>query len=176
MNTVVLGLGSNRAYDGMDCLTVLREACKSLKKLLPDLHCSSVYSTMPMYVKEQNRFYNMCVCASYEGSAFELLDEIHVVEADFGRNRDNEIRNGPRSLDIDIELFGKETIKTKNLIIPHPRIQERAFVLVPMMEILEKNTFYAESIDMEKYRLMLKNMNLCEDLIQLCVKAEDFYV
>ena len=65
-----------------------------------------------------------------------MLDDIHQIEAKFGRNRKKEIRNGPRTLDIDIELFGNQIIKTNTLEIPHIRIKERAFVLKPMLEIL----------------------------------------
>ena len=72
-------------------------------------------------------------------SPFELLDEIHRIEEQFGRNRSKEIRFGPRSLDIDIEEFGSLVLNVPDLILPHPRMNERAFVLIPVLEILKKS-------------------------------------
>lgn len=92
-----------------------------------------------MYVTNQDDFYNMVLTGFYEGEPRDLLNKIHEVEASLGRNRDNEFRNGPRSLDIDIELFGNRRIVETDLIIPHERIHERAFVLVPLLEVLRNN-------------------------------------
>ena len=69
---------------------------------------------------------------------FDLLKKINQIEAKYGRDRTKEFRNGPRSLDIDIELFGNEVICTDNLEIPHKRLSERAFVLIPSLEVLTK--------------------------------------
>ena len=99
-------------------------------------------------------FYNMVVCGDYSGSCFQLLDDIHNVESSLGRDRSKEFRNGPRSLDVDIELFGNERVNTENLVVPHERMTERAFVLKPLLEILHKNadkfkaeiSFYEEKL------------------------------
>ena len=142
----VLGLGSNKTFDSLDSVHVLACACAELKRVLSDFRVSSVYRTKPMYVESQPDFYNMAVCGETELSAHELLSKIHEIEAEFGRERKNEIRNGERSLDIDIELFGNEKISfhdeknpMNDLEIPHPRISERAFVLIPLLEILPKS-------------------------------------
>jgi len=89
----------------------------------------------------------MCVSGFTNLSAAELLRKIHQIESSFGRERENETRNGPRSIDIDIELYGTEKIdfcdskdKMKNLQIPHPRLQERAFVLLPLLDVLPKDS------------------------------------
>lgn len=89
-----------------------------------------------MYLTDQDDFYNMVVAGKFAGSAYDLLDFIHTVENKYGRDRSKEVRNGPRPLDIDIELFGDERINDAKLVIPHERMQERAFVLVPLIEIL----------------------------------------
>jgi len=133
---VVLGLGSNTAFGDSDSIDLLHKACTELSCVLSNMQQSSVYQTKPMYVEEQSDFYNMVVSGEYSGKAEELLDFIHSVEAKLGRNRDKEIRFGPRSIDIDIELFGEEKIRTPELEIPHPRLFERAFVLVPLVELL----------------------------------------
>ena len=147
MIPVALGLGSNKSYGGMSCLQILRAAVAELEKLLSGLECSGVYKTRAMYYLDQDDFYNFAVMGFFDNdaygddgaSAFELLDAIHEIEARFGRDRSAEIRNGPRPLDIDIELYGSQTIDADVLTVPHLRLKERAFVLVPLVEILAKD-------------------------------------
>lgn len=145
MTFAVLGLGSNKSFGALSPLELLARACAMLKKLFfSDFCVSSVYVSKAMYVENQADFHNMCVCGKTELSAAALLSGIHKIESFLGRDRGKEFRNGPRSIDIDIELFGNEKIdytdpddKMKNLQIPHPRLGERAFVLLPLVELLE---------------------------------------
>ena len=141
MIPVALGLGSNKSYGGMSCLQILRAAVAELDKLFTGLECSGVYKTRAMYYLDQDDFYNLAVLGYVDdkASAFDLLETIHKIEARYGRDRSKEIRNGPRSLDIDIELYGSQTISAENLLVPHPMLKERAFVLVPLVEILAKD-------------------------------------
>lgn len=143
MTPVVLGLGSNRALSNdravLSPCDVLALACEALNHVLTGLTASSVYITKPMYVTDQSDFYNMAVFGFYDGTPESLLEKTQAIEAAYGRDRSKEIRNGPRSLDIDIELFGNEQINTEKLLVPHPRIYERAFVLVPLLEILPES-------------------------------------
>ena len=159
MRRILLGLGSNKEFQGKRPLEILQCACRELAKLLDSPRFSSVYKTRAMYVEDQDDFYNMTVCGFVDDnlSAHELLKKINNIEAEYGRDRDKEIRFGPRPLDIDIELFGNETINTPDLEIPHPRIAERAFVLVPALEIL---TDTADITIREKFTAYLKNLNL----------------
>lgn len=144
MTLCVLGLGSNRSFSGHKPLELLSLAVLKLKPLFSsDFSVSSIYITKAMYVEDQEDFYNMCVSGKTDVSANELLSKIHVIEASLGRNRENEFRNGPRPIDIDIELFGNEEIdftdssnRMNNLQVPHPRLKERAFVLAPLLEVL----------------------------------------
>lgn len=101
---------------------------------------SSVYCTKPMYVEDQEYFYNMVILGtvSDDMDPHRLLQRIHEIEASLGRDRSKELRFGPRSIDIDIEFFGDFEINTEDLQIPHPRLHERAFVLQPLLEILPK--------------------------------------
>ncbi|MBQ0050500.1 MAG: 2-amino-4-hydroxy-6-hydroxymethyldihydropteridine diphosphokinase [Treponema sp.] len=143
MTYCVLGLGSNKGWNGFSPLQLLAKACRLLESLFcRDFAFSSVYGTKPMYYEDQSDFHNMAVFGYTQHSASDILSEIHKIEAELGRNRNSEIRNGPRSMDIDIELYGNESINItdsadsmKNLLVPHPRIAERAFVLVPLLEI-----------------------------------------
>lgn len=141
MIPVALGLGSNKAFDGRPPIKLLAGAVAELGKLLDGLECSGVYKTRAMYYEDQDDFYNLAVLGLVDdnASAFDLLDAIHEIEARFGRDRSAEIRNGPRSVDIDIELYGSQKINAENLIVPHERLKERAFVLVPLVEILAKD-------------------------------------
>lgn len=108
-----------------------------------------------MYVENQNDFLNIVVRGKTNFSPREILKEIHKIENEFGRNRKNEIRFGSRTLDIDIELFGNCTINERDLIIPHPRMNERAFVLVPLLEILDEN---ADDVTRENYAKILEGL------------------
>lgn len=159
MKRVLLGLGSNKSYNGKTPLEILACAQSELSQYLANLLFSSVYKTKAMYVEDQDDFYNMVAVGFVpdDFSPFDLLEIIHQIEAKYGRNRDLEIRFGPRSLDIDIELFGDEIINTPELQIPHIRVEERAFVLIPTLEILN-NT--ADELIREKYQACLNKLQL----------------
>lgn len=121
---------------------------------LTDIRCSSVYRTSPMYVTDQDDFFNMAVLAVTELSPHALLRAIHQTEAHFGRDRGREVKNGPRTLDIDIVCFDGSSVNDDDpsipledrLAVPHPRMAERAFVLVPAVELLEADNKWDKSI------------------------------
>ena len=138
-------------------MKLLSIACEKLKSVLESVVCSSVYITKARYVTNQDDFYNMVVkgYVSDSMSPYDLLNIIHEIEAEGGRNRAKEIRFGPRSLDIDIEEFGDVVISDEILQIPHPRIQERAFVLIPALEILDESSDY---LLRKRYESFLKDL------------------
>ena len=135
-------------------MELLKKAVIQLKQELSDIVVSSVYCTKPMYVEDQDDFYNMAALGYVDNKTdpFEFLKKINLIEAKYGRDRDKEIRFGPRSLDIDIELFGDDTISDPILQIPHVRMEERAFVLVPAIEILKDS---ADELIRKKYSACL---------------------
>ncbi len=139
-NVVALGLGSNATWNGMESLEILKKACEKLRPLFQNFALSSVYRTKPMYVENQADFLNLVLVGTILDKITPriLLEKIHEIERSLGRNRSLEIRNGPRSIDIDIEIFGNEKIHEIDLQIPHPRIFERAFVCVPLTEVSPK--------------------------------------
>lgn len=171
MIPVLLGLGSNSTYCGKQPVELLACACRELKKVLSSPVFSRIYESKAMYVENQENFYNMVVKGFVEDSAdpFWLLNEIHKIENQFGRNRSKEIRFGPRPLDIDIEEFGEVSMNVEpELILPHPRIQERQFVLIPALEILNEN---ADEIMRNKFQNYLEQLPdqgvyLCSDKTQ----------
>ena len=131
MKKVILGLGSNRNYNGLTSLQILSKACTSLSEILSFITLSSVYISKPMYYENQDDFYNMALSGFLDDDILPevLLEKIHLIEKEFGRNREKEIRNGPRSLDIDIEYIEGLSLNTENLKIPHPKIIGVKFVL-----------------------------------------------
>lgn len=94
---------------------------------------SSVYETAPVGYVDQANFFNLVVEVKTSLTSFELLNACQAIETDLGRERT--IRFGPRTIDLDMLLYNDENIKTESLTIPHPRMHERAFVLVPLKEI-----------------------------------------
>ncbi len=96
---------------------------------------SSDYRTPPWGIVEQPPFVNLCIAVETTLDARALLARAHAVERQLGRDRANETRNGPRTADIDIVAYGDLTLDAPDLTLPHPRLFERAFVLVPLAEI-----------------------------------------
>jgi 2-amino-4-hydroxy-6-hydroxymethyldihydropteridine diphosphokinase len=127
---VYLSLGSN-----------LGDRVKNLKQALTALACerlttkrvSSFFETEPVGYREQPWFLNIAVAAETLLSPEDLLRRCLDVERVLGRVRD--IQGGPRTVDIDILLYGDRIIKGETLVIPHPRMAERKFVLLPLSEI-----------------------------------------
>lgn len=91
METIILGLGSNRG----DSKAILAEAIKRFASFLSDIRTSSVYITKPQDYLDQDDFYNMVVSGNYAGSSASLLKTLQHIEADYGRNREAEIPKGP---------------------------------------------------------------------------------
>lgn len=100
---------------------------------------SSLYLTEPVGYKEQDWFLNAVVACETDLSPLELLQETQRIEVMLQRER--KIHWGPRTIDIDIILYGKERINLPELIIPHPRAFERSFVLVPLAEVTEEEIY-----------------------------------
>jgi 2-amino-4-hydroxy-6-hydroxymethyldihydropteridine diphosphokinase len=96
---------------------------------------SSDYLTPPWGVTDQPPFVNACIAVTTALSPDALLAHARAVETQFGRDREKEKRWGPRPLDIDLIAYDDVALDTPDLTLPHPRLFERAFVLVPLAEI-----------------------------------------
>ena len=96
---------------------------------------SSDYRTPPWGVTDQPAFVNLCLVVATDLAPRALLDRARRIETAFGRNRAQEQRWGPRTLDIDIIAYNQLAIDEPGLTLPHPRALDRAFVLVPLAEI-----------------------------------------
>lgn len=132
-----LGLGSNMG----DKLLYLKEAIEEIGKLEKTevLAVSSLYITKPWGKTDQDDFLNQVVCIKTNLTPQELLKSLQDIEINMGRQRNQ--KWGPRIIDIDILLYGDEVIHTEELIIPHPYMKQRLFVLVPLAEINENVIF-----------------------------------
>lgn len=131
MTFAYLSLGSNLG----DREATLRGAVARLKAgpKIEVRAVSSLYETTPVGLREQPDFLNAAVKIETALAPEALLDRCLEIEKAFDRRR--EVRWGPRTLDLDIILYGELTMATERLILPHPRAKERAFVLVPLLEL-----------------------------------------
>lgn len=128
-----IGLGSNVG----DRHRILRRALAMLEQAadLVVTDTSELVETEPVGGPPQGKYLNAAVRIETELGPQQLLTRLHEIEAALGRNRAAEVRWGPRTCDLDIELFDDVVMETPDLTIPHPRLHERAFVLGPLAQI-----------------------------------------
>ena len=100
---------------------------------------SAVYETIPVGVSDQPKFLNLVAGIETTLTPEQLLAVLHALENAAGRRRSREIRWGPRPLDLDLLLYEGEERAGTDLILPHPRMWERAFVLVPLRELVDRS-------------------------------------
>ena len=129
MIRVFLGMGTNlgdRECNLLDAITALSQRMEILKE-------SSVYQTVPWGYLDQPAFLNQVIEAQTDLSPLNLLGFLKDTEKQLGRQAN--FRYGPRLIDLDILFYGNRIIQTPRLQVPHPRLTQRAFVLVPLAEI-----------------------------------------
>lgn len=129
MALVYLGLGSNLG----DRLKNIQNAVALLSKEISVEKISTIIETDPVGGPPQEKYLNAVLKAQTDLPARELLEITQKIESSLGRIRT--IQNAPRVIDIDILLYGDKNINEKDLIVPHPRMLKRAFVMEPLMEI-----------------------------------------
>lgn len=130
--TVILALGSNLG----DRFQHLQLAIESLDTFI-DIHdVSSVYETPPFEMEAGQDFLNLCLIGSTDLDPLEILEKCQKIETENGRNKNPE-KSGyqSRPIDIDILFFGEQILSSEVLVIPHPEIAKRNFVLNPLSEI-----------------------------------------
>ncbi len=127
---VHLGLGSNLG----DRKEFLSMACNYLSsQVITGFRASSIYESEPLLKMKQSKYFNMVVCGLTVLSPKDLLKKCQQIEISLGRIRREHW--GSREIDIDILSYGNRTINKDNLVIPHPEIENRSFVLMPMLEL-----------------------------------------
>ena len=127
----VIGLGSNVG----DRLAILRSAAAAIASISDVRARSFVYETAPVGGVDQPDFLNAALAIDYGGTPLALLDALHAIETQHGRDRANEQRWGPRALDLDLLWIDGETVLEARLVVPHPRLHERAFALLPLWDV-----------------------------------------
>jgi|TARA_B100000965_G_scaffold65365_1_gene51132 2-amino-4-hydroxy-6-hydroxymethyldihydropteridine diphosphokinase len=128
-NKVFLALGSNVGNWKVNFNSCLME----LKKISKLKAIANIYVSKPYGYKKQNDFYNTVVEVKTRNNPFQLMNQIKIIEKKLHKNKI--LINGPRRIDIDIIFFNSLNISYKKLIIPHPRVSERDFVLLPLFDI-----------------------------------------
>ena len=135
MPTAYIGLGANLPSCAGPPEATLVAAAERLERLGHVTRRSSLYSSRPVGFANQPSFVNAVVELETDLDPHALLEELLAIEKEFGRDRSAGIRNGPRTLDLDILLFDRIKIDEPGLEIPHPRLAERPFVLIPLFEL-----------------------------------------
>ena len=150
-----VALGSNLG----NCEKYLNTAINSLKddSMIKDIQSSSFIKTKPYGYTDQPDFLNACICFKTIYTPNELLEKLQSLEASADRKR--ELHWGPRTLDLDILFYDDLTMYTKDLIIPHPEIQKRDFVLTPLMEL---NPYFIHPILKQSVMELYNNLNTKE--------------
>jgi 2-amino-4-hydroxy-6-hydroxymethyldihydropteridine diphosphokinase len=131
MPRVYLGLGSNLEDRRNNLLSAIGLLAQIEGVVVKD--CSSIYETDPLGYLDQPAFLNMVVEIETSLPPLDLLDRCQEIERKLGRKPT--VRWGPRTIDLDLLLYGEEKYEGERLTIPHPRLTERAFVVIPLQEL-----------------------------------------
>lgn len=162
MNTRATTEARTRAYLGLganlgDPVQMLIEAVHALSAVdgITVSRCSSLYRTSPVGKTDQPDFINMVVRVETTLPPEQIMTRLLDIERRLGRVRTD--RWGPRTIDIDLLVYGQSTIETESLTVPHPRMLSRRFVLVPLMEIAPDLKVPGTSKSLQEF------LNLTED-------------
>ena len=134
INDVYIGIGSNLVPKGYkDLHTALLNATNQLSNSVDMIAISPWYTTAPIPASDQPDFLNAVLHIQTDMTAHELLEYLQIIESHFGRIRS--VKNAARELDLDILAYGSLIIDDETLSVPHPRLSERAFVLLPWCDL-----------------------------------------
>jgi len=144
MADVLIALGGNVGDVRATFKKAIANICGMAQAAL--LARSSDYATPPWGEQNQARFVNACIEIETSLDPHALLFTLHKIEKQFGRDRASEQRWGPRPLDLDILAYDDVSLQKPELTLPHPRLFERAFVLVPLAEIVPDRLIAGRSV------------------------------
>ena len=135
MPLAAIAIGSNLDSSAGDRPANIRLAVEHLQTIGSVLATSSFYDTAPVGYLDQPRFLNAAVLIETALEPLELLERLLAIERTMGRDRSLTVAKGPRVIDLDLILFGDIVMQTEALVLPHPAMRERRFVLEPLAEI-----------------------------------------
>lgn len=151
MKNLIIAIGSNQG----DSLALLSQAIEKLEALYGPCIASRVYTSKAVDLLDQPNFFNQVLCFELPAtSPQKILEEVLQIEKSMGRVRD--IKYGPRFIDIDLIFYSTQAIATASLMLPHPKLLQRSFVVRPMLELpiadwLRANFDIPEHFDTEAY-------------------------
>src|SRR6202048_4430354 len=144
MADALIALGGHVGHGRARSLTAIANICAMTQAAL--LARSSDYATPPWGEEQQDRFINACIEIETSLDPHALLFTLHKIEKKFGRDRSKETRWGPRTLDLDLIAYDDVSLPKPELTLPHPHLFERAFVLVPLLEIAPDRLIAGRSV------------------------------
>ena len=162
MADVLIALGGNVGDVRATFQKAIANICGMTQGMLKTR--SSDYSTPPWGDEQQAPFINACIEIETGLDPHALLFTLHKIEARFGRDRARETRWGPRTLDLDLIAYDDVSMQTPELTLPHPRLFERAFVLVPLAEIAPDRVIAGHSVTSALARLSTEGIERLPDL------------
>jgi len=162
MADVLIALGGNVGDVRATFQKAIANICGMTQGMLKTR--SSDYSTPPWGDEQQAPFINACIEIETALDPHALLFTLHKIEARFGRDRARETRWGPRTLDLDLIAYDDVSMQTPELTLPHPRLFERAFVLVPLAEIAPDRVIAGHSVTSALARLSTEGIERLPDL------------
>ena len=135
MNVIYIALGSNinPQENLIETVTILRET-------FPDIVFSSVYKTAPMEIENQDDFLNAVARFQTDDDPEKVYAKLKEIEQALKKNPPE--RYGPRTIDLDLLLYDDQKLKTDKLVIPHPKMHERRFVLEPLCELIDPSSHH----------------------------------
>jgi 2-amino-4-hydroxy-6-hydroxymethyldihydropteridine diphosphokinase len=172
MPTAYIGLGANIPGPAGPPEATLIAAAERLNGVGRVIARSSLYSTSPVGFAGQPRFLNAAVAVETGLAPRALLEAMLDIERAFGRDRSAGIENGPRTLDLDILLYGDLVLSEHGLQIPHPRMAERAFVLQPLREIAPEVRDPRTGVTMKELFQRVSRESASKDVLDAVVQVE----
>lgn len=163
MAKVVIAVGSNKG----DRLTFIKQALDRINKIGHITAVASLYQTSAYGVRNQADFYNSVIVLNTEMIPDKLLNELKKIEEQVGRTEN--IRWGPREIDLDIILYNQLQVNQTELTIPHPDFQNRIFVLQPLVEIEPELPVPGMNMSVSKL------LNKCKDKTIIEIVKRDWY-
>jgi 2-amino-4-hydroxy-6-hydroxymethyldihydropteridine diphosphokinase len=162
MADVLIGLGGNVGDVRATFEKAIANICGMTQAVL--VARSSDYATPPWGVEQQDRFINACIEIETSLDPHALMFTLHKIEHKFGRDRTREKRWGPRTLDLDLIAYDDVSIQKPELTLPHPRLFDRAFVLVPLVEIVPDRLIAGRSVSAALAELSTAGIERLPDL------------
>lgn len=163
--TVYVGLGANLGDPIQNIIDA--QAGLANTRGLSEIRRSSLYWSSPLGYADQSAFINCVIEMKAQIGHRSLFSRMQEIEQSLGRVRTSAQQNGPRSIDIDLLLYATHRIEEEDLLVPHPRIWERRFVLEPLLELAPELEILGDSVDARYHRDLLAGKFAGQEIYRL---------